>query len=143
MVTEYDQINAGIPRLLYNAEVIKDDDSSIQSSDEWECPASHDSDMICLLCQEDSCTLITQVQYMQYYRDLSRHLGYMSGNMTTEADLIGCYIIEIEDEITNVEQLESTTQQVCLVIQKLIEDGLILVVEQGELPEDRVLRPTY
>ena len=105
--------------------------------------ASHDSDMLCLLCQEDSCTLITQVQYMQYYRDLSRHLGYMSGNMTTEADLIGCYIVEIEDEIANVQQLESTMQQVCLVIQKLIEDGLILVVEQGELHEDRILRPTY
>ena len=142
MVTEYDKINAGIVRILCNAEVIGDGDSSVQSSDEWECLASHDADMICLPCQEDSCTLITHVQYMQYYRDLCRHLGYMSGSMTTETELVASYLEGVEDEIMNVEQLMSTTQHVILVIQKLIEDGLFLVVEQGELPEDRILRST-
>jgi hypothetical protein len=133
---------------LCNAEVIGDGDSSVQSSGEWECLASHDDELICLLCLEDSCTMITHVQYMQYYRDLSRHLGHMPGNMsrptdmllpTTEAELVATYMESMEDEITIVEQLMSTTQHVFLVIKKLIKDGLILVVKQGELPEDRIL----
>ena len=72
----------------------------------------------------------------------------MSGNMnrptdmflpTTEAEPVASYTESIEDEVMTVEQLMSTTLHVCLVMQKLIEDGSILVVKQGELPEDRIL----
>jgi hypothetical protein len=125
MVTEYDTTNAEIVHLFCNAEVVGEDNSSVQSSDEWDCLAKDYDDSICLLCLEDGCTMITYVRYAQYCRDLSTCLDHTSADIS-EADLVALYVEGKGYEIEIEEQWH-----VCLVIEKLIKDGLILAVRQA------------
>jgi hypothetical protein len=139
MATTHDATNAEAVHLLCNDEVVHEDASSVQSCDE--CLAEGCDDLMCLQCLEDSCTMITYEQYDQHFRYLSEHLAHMSLDSmeVTFDDIDVCYLESKEDEIETEEQLMSTIHHGALIVEKLIEEGLFIVVRQAVLPENRII----